>query len=305
MKKLLAATLVLGILLGGCGGPTPKEEAKMINDKYASQESTAGKLTYEQLTILSDEKTAMAKLDVLEKNNALLRQEIEKIKAEKISDNVKPYKDAIIKRNQILAELVDVVMDGRKAEINNDQQGVDKALEKMERLFKELDVVAFDAKNEKHKIDTGKPLSTLKAGDKEYVCSTASNVSMCVTNYKISTKPISDGFSTPIAPIGKFVYVTVAVYNDQKDAISVDANNFKIIYKDREYSHHPTAQFTYDVTKKASMSARLNPGMMMTHTYIFDVPKDFDKSDAKVQARGGFTGEKVLLDIPAIKKPVM
>ena len=299
MKKLLAMTLALGLFLGGCGGPTPKEEAKMIYDKYVANTATLSKLALKSSEMLS----ANAPIEEIEKNNVLLRQEIEKAKSEKVSDKVKAYKNAVIIRGQKAAELIDYSIAIKKAEANNDNSSISKYIEKIEDTIKSANAADFNIDNEKHIIDTGKPLPTMTAGGKEYVCSIASNVLMCVTDYKITTKPVGDGFSTPIAPIGKFVYVTVAVYNDQKDAINVDANNFKIIYNDREYSHNSAAQFTYEIANKRRSSSMLNPGMGIKHTYIFDVPKDFDYTKAKVQARGGFTGDTVLLQIPAREKP--
>lgn len=299
MKKLLAMTLALGLFLGGCGGPSAKEEAKMIYDKYASSTATLSQLALKSSEMLS----ANAPIEEIEKNNVLLRQEIEKAKNENVSDKVKAYKNAVIIRGQKMAEIIDCSIAIKKAELNNDNSNIDKHVAQMQNLIKSASAAAFDVDNEKHIIDTGKHLQTLKVDGKEYVCSTASNVSMCVADYKITTKPVGDGFSAPIAPIGKFVYVTVAVYNDQKDAINVDANNFKIIYNDREYSHNSAAQFTYEIANKKRSSSMLNPGMGIKHTYIFDVPKDFDYKKANVQARGGFTGDTVLLGIPAREKP--
>lgn len=301
MKKLLVLTLAFGLFLGGCGGPTPKEEAKTIHDKYASATSTLNQLAVKQAGLITD--LTPSKISELEKNNVLIRQEIEKAKNEKVSDDVKACKDAIVMRGEKLVEIVDCSIAMKKAETNNDKSSVNKYRVQRDNAMKSLSIANFNINNEIAKIVTGKPIATMTINDNEYICSTVSDVAMCVTNYKMSAKPISDGFSTPIAPIGKFVYVTIAVYNDQKDAISVDANNFKIIYKGREYSHHPIAQFTYDVEQKTSMNTRLNPGMGMEHTYIFDVPKDFSNTDAQLQARGGFTGDTVLLRIPATKKP--
>ena len=299
MKKLLSLTLALGLFLGGCGGPTPKEEAKMIYDKYVSNTATLNQLALKSLDMIK----ANAPIEEIEKNNALIRQEIEKAKNEKVSDKVKAYKNAVVLRGQKTAEIIDCSIAITKAELNNDNSNVDKYMAQMQNIGKSISAVAFNVDNEKHIIDTGKPLPTMTVNGKEYACSIASNVLMCVTDYKITTKPVGDGFSTPIAPIGKFVYVTVAVYNNQKDAINVDANNFKIIYNNREYSHNSAAQFTYEIANKKRSSSMLNPGMGIDHTYIFDVPKDFDYKKANVQARGGFTGDTVLLRIPALEKP--
>lgn len=301
MKKLLSLTLALGLFLGGCGGPTPKEEGKMIYDKYVSSTSTLGGLMQKQMDVLN--KPDFNKSDEWVKTNTLLRQEIEKVKNEKVSDKVKSYKDTVVITSEIIANTIDAYVAIVKADKTNDTATGEKYLKQVELAGNEFRKALYKEYNEKNILDTGKPLPTMTVNAKEYVCSIASDVSMCVTNYKETERPVSDGFSTPIAPIGKFVYVTVAVYNNQKDAISINSNNFKIVYNDREYSHHPTAQFTYEIANKKRTSSTLNPGMGIDHTYIFDVPKDFKHTRAKVQARGGFTGDKTLLRIPALEKP--
>lgn len=104
---------------------------------------------------------------------------------------------------------------------------------------------------------------------------------------------------------GKFVIVSVVVSNGQKDAITVDANSFKLVTSDGiEYSHSTEAQTALAMENGGKMDSflkKINPGMVISAKIPFDIPKNKNLSDLKLEARGGFAGDKVLLPLTVQK----
>lgn len=100
---------------------------------------------------------------------------------------------------------------------------------------------------------------------------------------------------------GKFVIVSVVINNGQKDAITVDANSFKLVTKDGiEYSHSTEAQTALALENNGKMDSflkQINPGMTVSAKIPFDIPKDKNISDLQLEARGGFSGQKMLLPL--------
>ena len=97
---------------------------------------------------------------------------------------------------------------------------------------------------------------------------------------------------------GTFKIVKVAITNNQKDAITVDANSFKLVDdQDREFTYSTNAQTAMDM-ETGNMDfflKQLNPGLTQEGTIVFDVP-----ADAKgfvLKARGGFTGKEITLKV--------
>ena len=147
----------------------------------------------------------------------------------------------------------------------------------------------------------------------EYVCdvegigkvkgAVASNVGIAV--YAIEEKnTIGDQFFQEQAQ-GKFVIVSLVVSNGQKDAITVDANSFKLVTSDGvEYSHSTDAQTAIAMSRGGKLDSflrQINPGMVVSVTIPFDIPKNKKLSDLKLEAHGGFAGDKVLLPL-AVQK---
>ena len=103
-------------------------------------------------------------------------------------------------------------------------------------------------------------------------------------------------------PQGKFLIVEIAVTNNQKDAITVDANSFKLIDdKDREFTHSTEGQTAIQMSNRDAKGflEKVNPGMTVKETIPFDVPKD--ATNFKLEAKGGMTGEKVMLPLQVQK----
>ncbi|PGX07753.1 DUF4352 domain-containing protein [Bacillus sp. AFS033286] len=98
---------------------------------------------------------------------------------------------------------------------------------------------------------------------------------------------------------GVFKVIEVTVTNNQKDAITVDANSFKLVdNKDREFTYSTQAQTAFDVGnggKSDFFLKQLNPGLSQTGKIIFDVPAD--AQGLVLKARGGMTGKEIKLKV--------
>lgn len=91
----------------------------------------------------------------------------------------------------------------------------------------------------------------------------------------------------------------VFVKNNQKDAITVDGNSFKLVdNQKREFSTSHEAELALRADKGDSAKGfltQLNPGMGIDFTFVFDVPEEINRYNTNLVARGGFAGDKVVL----------
>ncbi|WP_088293600.1 DUF4352 domain-containing protein [Bacillus mycoides] len=98
---------------------------------------------------------------------------------------------------------------------------------------------------------------------------------------------------------GVFKVVEITITNNQKDAVTVDANSFKLVdNKDREFTYSTQAQMAYDVGnggKSDFFLKQLNPGLSQTGKIIFDVPAD--AQGLVLKARGGMMGKEIKLKV--------
>ncbi|MDM5436208.1 DUF4352 domain-containing protein [Bacillus hominis] len=98
---------------------------------------------------------------------------------------------------------------------------------------------------------------------------------------------------------GVFKIVEITITNNQKDAITVDSNSFKLVdNKDREFTYSIQAQTAFDVGNGGSSDfflKQLNPGLSQTGKIIFDVPAD--AQGLVLKARGGMMGKEIKLKV--------
>ncbi|PGN51858.1 hypothetical protein CN962_00250 [Bacillus cereus] len=98
---------------------------------------------------------------------------------------------------------------------------------------------------------------------------------------------------------GIFKVVEISITNNQKDAITVDANSFKLMdNQDREFKYSTQAQTAYDIGnggKSDFFLKQLNPGLTQTGKIIFDVPTD--AQGLVLKARGGMMGKEIKLKV--------
>lgn len=99
---------------------------------------------------------------------------------------------------------------------------------------------------------------------------------------------------------GKFIVISMVVSNGQKDAITVNANSFKLKDEEgREYSYSHEGQMAIDVDDKdqKAMLRKVNPGITISITVPYDVPQDADISKMYLEAHGGMTGSPIKLPL--------
>lgn len=134
--------------------------------------------------------------------------------------------------------------------------------------------------------------------------SVASNVGMAI--YDIEERSSVGGEFFNKRAQGRFVIVSVAVANEQKDAITVDAASFKLVTKDGvEFSHSTDAQLGLGMENGGEMNSFLktvNPEMVVSVQVPFDVPERRKLSDLMLEVRGGFTGAKMRLPLSVQKE---
>lgn len=151
--------------------------------------------------------------------------------------------------------------------------------------------------------------SSAKQQMKEYTCEIqglgkvkggiTSNVGVAI--YKIEQVPsLGQNRFAHTEAQGKFVVISMVVSNGQKDAITVNANSFKLKDEDgREYSYSHEGQMAIDVDDKdqKAMLRKVNPGITISITVPYDVPQDADISKLYLEARGGITGAPIKLPL--------
>lgn len=160
-----------------------------------------------------------------------------------------------------------------------------------------LALAAGSGSNKSDKANTGAQQSTPAELSKEGV---SSDVKISVQKFESSDTAGNNQFSTKKAQ-GVFKIVTLSVTNNQKDAITVDGNSFKLIdNQNREFSYSSEAQLaisssTGSQKKEVFSLKQINPGMTVTGIVVFDVPKEAQGFILK--ARGGMTGQEIKLKV--------
>ena len=128
----------------------------------------------------------------------------------------------------------------------------------------------------------------------------ASNVGIAVEDVK-EQKSIGNSFTNATAQ-GKFVIVTVIVHNFQKDAITVDANSFKLMdNQGREYTHSTEGQTALEMStgNTKGFLTNVNPGLNIRIAIPYDVPTNV--GTLQLKAQGGFSGSTIMLPLKVQK----
>ena len=128
----------------------------------------------------------------------------------------------------------------------------------------------------------------------EYRAYVSSNVIISILSIN-TTKNISTGFSNTQAS-GIFKIVKIGAVNNQKDAITLDINSFKLIdNQGREFSVSSEASTAIMMRgDEGFFLKQINPGIGVSGLVAFEVPND--AQIIKMRARGGMTGKPI--DIP-------
>lgn len=296
MKKLLLVLLTLFIVLSiaGCGGPSPKEEAKQFNETYYVQDFGKG-LMAELHKTMDDAITKHGNSEEADKAivasgiTQKFKDSIEKIKQAKIENKeIESLKNKLVKLEETYIALLDIA---EKNDVNN----VDQAL-------KNIDKSEFDYENEYSKITTGKGLPVFNTPIGQLYAEEASNVLFTITDVS-EAKTVGSGYFQKAAQ-GKFIIVKVMISNNQKDAITVDSNSFVLIdSQSRKFSTSVEGMTAVQISENHTKGflTKLNPGMVIDSTFVYDVPTNLKISDFELEARGGMTGDKVKMPL-AVRK---
>ncbi|HDR8076522.1 TPA: DUF4352 domain-containing protein [Bacillus cereus] len=98
---------------------------------------------------------------------------------------------------------------------------------------------------------------------------------------------------------GIFKVVELTLTNNQKDAITLSSNSFKLVdNQGREFSTNSAAQIKLNVANGGNskfLLEKLNPGLSQTGKIVFDVPKDVQ--GLVLKARGGMIGKEITLKL--------
>lgn len=96
---------------------------------------------------------------------------------------------------------------------------------------------------------------------------------------------------------GVFKVIKISLVNNQKDAITVDSTDFKLIdSKSREFSKSTEGETALTFSKYDTFFLKkVNPGITEEGYLIFDMPKD--ATGLMLKAKGGMTGGEILLKV--------
>ncbi|HDX9579836.1 TPA: DUF4352 domain-containing protein [Bacillus pseudomycoides] len=98
---------------------------------------------------------------------------------------------------------------------------------------------------------------------------------------------------------GVFKVLEISVTNNQKDAITLDGNSFKLVDdKGREFTYSTNGQTALAIDNGGKMDfflKQLNPGLTQEGKIVFDIPKD--AQGLVLKARGGMTGKEIKLKV--------
>jgi hypothetical protein len=126
----------------------------------------------------------------------------------------------------------------------------------------------------------------------------SSNVKIAVEGFETKAK-VGDNEMSQAKAQGVFKVVKLSVTNNQKDAITLDSNSFKLVdSQGREFTASTEAQTALEMSgsdKNSFFLKQLNPGLSAEGEIAFDVPKD--AKGFVLKARGGFTGDEIKLKV--------
>lgn len=295
MKKILLTILaLLALLMAGCGGPTPKEEAEQINSKYFVDGFKNG-------IVAEADKTFNEILKKYgnspEADTAFMQTDIPK----KTVDFTNSVKNIEVKNKEVapLKEKLYAVVNNYNSIFVAMQKG-DGA--QVQACIKASAKLGFDYKNELAKLTTGKGLPVMNTAKGQLYAYSASDVIFAIS--EISTPATLGNSFISERPQGKFVVLKIIAYNNQKDAVTIDSNCFKLVDKEKhEFSTSVPGMTAIQMSggHAKGFLSQVNPTMSLEAEYVFDVPVNAKLSDFTLQARGGMTGDKVNIPVKVEK----
>lgn len=313
MFKKMLAIILCALCLAGCGGGSgggsksggdPKKEVQAMHDKYVSEIEKTFRGLFLEMDNVKDLSPELAEL--AKKYKAEFEVIADKLENEKISKEAEPYRNALKAYNGYFVKMMDETIkecDYEAAGMSHDEfeRQKEKAIQEIGSLSQKI----YEAENEYSKAVKGKPALVMGVDGVNYLAFSSSKVDIAITKLKEENGAIGTNPFLQQEPMGKFVLVEVYMKNNQKDAITVDGNSFKLVDSEgREYSSSPeghVALAVENVSKSKGMMTRLNPNMGTSFTFVFDVPKDLSMFTTKFEAKGGVTGKPTLMPLRPIR----
>lgn len=310
MKKVvLVFVLIISIFAFGCGNnaSSSKEQAQALYDKYVYSQTSPVKLfLYEGREALSKYKDWSIELEqatIGEKqklNDAYLQ-----LQNEKINDDVVSVHKGI---GEIYKSFI-MFLDYAVQQMQCGRQGTKFGLSKPDvyRCFERgLYYIGYHVPNEIRKLKGEKPFLLIKNNGQQYFGNSVSNVNFAITKIFVTEGEIGENYFLRAKPVGKFIIVKVLVENLKDRAITVDSHLFHLIDKEnRQYKVSSKGQMSVmmEENNDAGFLVSLNPRMKKEFKFVFDVPKDMKEKDFQLEAKGGFIGKSIKLDLEAISYP--
>jgi RNA polymerase subunit RPABC4/transcription elongation factor Spt4 len=126
----------------------------------------------------------------------------------------------------------------------------------------------------------------------------SSDVKIAVLGFE-SKDTLGDNQFSKAKAQGVFKVLKISITNNQKDAITVDTNSFKLIDgQKREFTSSSEALMALSTSsdkKESFFLKQINPGITIEGYIAYDVPRD--AKDFTLKARGGMMGKEITLKV--------
>lgn len=128
-------------------------------------------------------------------------------------------------------------------------------------------------------------------GDTIYSGARSSDVGVAIL--KVTSTPYLISFKAA----GTFIIVTVAIFNGQNSAITMDTGLFAIL--DSSGNEYPPSVHSADVGANDVFLAQINPEITKVGEIVFDVPTSLNLDDLQLRFRAGMTGDAAVIPLKA------
>ena len=284
----------------GSGGGDPKKEVQAMHDKYPKIALQSLTQSIEEGENIEDWSQEMLQHSV--KYRQKFEEIVKEINNEKVSKGAETYKSALQNYVSSIGHVYEVT---EKQIINQQENKQEAEQQSVQQWWSIVNQNYYELENEYSKAVKGKPALVMGIDGFNYLAFSSSKVDIAITKIREEKGTIGSNPFLQQEPMGKFVIVDVYMKNNQKDAITVDGNSFKLVDNEgREYSSSPEGHMALAVeqdSKAKGMLTRLNPNMGTSFTFVFDVPKELPFLTTKFEAKGGMTGKPTLMPLRPIK----
>ena len=292
------------MIITGCG-TNPKEEVEKLHTKYMGYNGQIYQINTVDLMRLktSNDKISKETVDGIKELAKKMNKVSEDIKREKVSEESNKYKNLLMEYCLFSSKQLSFLAERDAKALNKESTEIEQ--NEFIKTAKTAMNKRADVYDEYYKVVKGKNASYENLKNMKAFLHESSSVKIFAMCGQNDLKKIDSGFGKSVKPVGKFYKVTIYVYNNQKDAIVVDSSYFKLVDKQgREFSVSTAAQTATQLKDGSTKGflTQLNPGMGTDFKFIYDVPKNTDIMEYGLQARGGATGDKIIIPLnPVIR----